>query len=396
MSGDNLYMSENMNDIENQTEKRQNDTAGFINLLLLSLTADAYFKWLPKEQSLIRQELGAYTIIHPFLFSDLNTDVLSSAFDSFIQNNRFDENAHRMFRYFIFVADDYSLYEKEYADFLNEFNRKCEESCILAEIGIIDLKTCTVKRIDGRALSDRKIRKVITETVEKYKNSIESGENSGVAVQKKKKEIKSQYEDLGMISAKRIINPMAFLIVINIVIFIAGLIMESELGEDLFKVYGIQDNVLIMQGEWWRLFTSMFLHADFAHLAGNMLFLFYLGSITVRYYRNIEFFSVYFLSGICGNLLSFFLTDYRSLGASGAIMGLGGLVIYRMFFGKNAKLFRKSGNYLVFAVMIAYNLFYGVIVAEANIDNFGHFGGFIGGFLVAFAITHIRRVLNKK
>ena len=127
-----------------------------------------------------------------------------------------------------------------------------------------------------------------------------------------------------------------------------------------------------------------------------MLFLFYLGSITVRYYNNAEFFAVYFISGLCGNILSLFLTDYRSLGASGAIMGLGGLVIYRMFFGKNAKLFRKSGNYLIFAVMIVFNLFYGVVVAEANIDNYGHFGGFIGGFLVAFAISGIRRLTKNK
>ena len=193
-----------------------------------------------------------------------------------------------------------------------------------------------------------------------------------------------------------LVNPMTLLILINITIFIVGLIMEIRDGEDLFKTFGIQDNALIMQGEWWRLFTSMFLHADFAHIFGNMLFLFYLGSITVRYYSDIEFYAVYFLSGLCGNLLSLFFTDYRSLGASGAIMGLGGLVIYRMFFGKNAKLFRKSGNYLIFAFMIVFNLLYGVFAVEENIDNYGHFGGFLGGFLVALLITHIRRLRTDK
>lgn len=396
MSGDNFNMSENINDIENQTEKSQSDTAGFINLLLLSLSADAYFKWLPSEQCLIRQDMGAYTVIHPFVFADIDKDSLSSAFDSFIQGHRFDENSRRLFRYFIFIADDYSLYEEQYSSLLKDFDRKCEENCIIAEIDVIDLKSGTVKRLDGGSLSDRKIRKVINETVAKYKTSVDSGESSDEAVQKKKKEIKSGYEELGMVHSKRIINPMTFLIVVNIVIFIAGVIMESKVGEDLFKSFGIQDNELIMQGEWWRLFTSMFLHADFAHISGNMLFLFYLGSVMVRYYKNVEFFAVYFISGLCGNLLSLFLTDYRSLGASGAIMGLGGLMIYRMFFGKGSKLFRKSGNYIVFAVMIAFNLFYGVIVSEANIDNYGHFGGFIGGFLVALAITYIRRFKLKK
>ena len=71
----------------------------------------------------------------------------------------------------------------------------------------------------------------------------------------------------------------------------------------------------------------------------------------------------------------------RTLGASGAIMGLGGVLIYRMFFGKSARAFRYAGSYFILAFMVGYNLIYGLF-AE-NINNFGHYGGFITGFLLA-------------
>ena len=389
-------MSDDMIDIENKKENDQNNTAGFNSLLLLSLSADAYFKWLQNEGVLIKQDMGAYTVIHPFNIESSDTAALENAFENFIKENRFSEGSRRMFRYFLFIADDYSLYDEFYSPLLEELSKKCEQNGIIAEFDIIDLKEGTLKNVMGGKMSDRKVRKVITDTITKYKAALAAGENSGDAVKSKSNEVRRQYRELGEVRRKDVINPVIVLLIINILIFIAGFFMEYQGGEDLLKTLGIQDNELIMQGEWWRLFTSMFLHADAAHIVGNMLFLFYLGSITVRYYNNAEFFAVYFISGLCGNILSLFLTDYRSLGASGAIMGLGGLVIYRMFFGKNAKLFRKSGNYLIFAVMIVFNLFYGVVVAEANIDNYGHFGGFIGGFLVAFAISGIRRLTKNK
>ena len=396
MSGYRDLISEEKDISEVKNKNDKSDMAGFNNLLLLSLTADAYFKWHPKEGVLVKPDMGAYTVVHPFNIADTNADNLRSAFEEFIKENRFSEGARRTFRYFLFISEDYSKYDSEYTALLSEISKNCEKNGIVAEFDILDLNSGTLKTVDGKKMSDRKLRKVITETVTKYRESVNGGISSENILEDKSLEVKKRYKELGMTRKVGLVNPMTLLILINITIFIVGLIMEIRDGEDLFKTFGIQDNALIMQGEWWRLFTSMFLHADFAHIFGNMLFLFYLGSITVRYYSDIEFYAVYFLSGLCGNLLSLFFTDYRSLGASGAIMGLGGLVIYRMFFGKNAKLFRKSGNYLIFAFMIVFNLLYGVFAVEENIDNYGHFGGFLGGFLVALLITHIRRLRTDK
>ena len=134
----------------------------------------------------------------------------------------------------------------------------------------------------------------------------------------------------------------------------------------------------------------MFLHADITHLSGNMFSLYYLGTIIRRYYSDSEFWLIYLISGLAGNLLSFFFTDYLSLGASGAIMGLGGVLIYRMFFDREAKRFRHMGNYLMFGFMVLFNLFYGIF-SEANIDNYGHFGGFFAGLLLAWLLYRAKK-----
>lgn len=82
----------------------------------------------------------------------------------------------------------------------------------------------------------------------------------------------------------------------------------------------------------------------------------------------------------------------RSLGASGAIMGLGGVLIYRMFFGKSARAFRYAGSYFIIAFMVIYNLFYGLF-AE-NVNNYAHFSGFLTGFFLAMLFEKLRQRKN--
>ena len=65
-------------------------------------------------------------------------------------------------------------------------------------------------------------------------------------------------------------------------------------------------------------------------------------------------------------------------------MGLGGALLYRMTLGKNAKEFRRTGNFSWLATSVIFNLAYGLF--NTGIDNYGHFGGFIGGFIVALVI----------
>ncbi len=388
-------MAEDRDSSEFINEDISYDIAGFNNLLLLSFISDAYFKLNKETATLVKQDMGAYTTAQIFDIAKIDIDVMNERFTRFIEQNRFSPSARRIFRYYIFVVNDYEKDNEKYAPALCRFNDEFIRNGIISEFIIVDIKNNKVSTVEGKKVSERKIRVLIEKTLESYRKSIGGGESTDSVVYEKQKEIVRVQRELGQVKRVGFANPMTLLIIVNIIFFIAGLISSQKTGVDVFKEAGIQDNVLIMDGEWWRLVTSMFLHADIAHIAGNMFFLFYLGSIVLRYYNSFEFFTVYFLSGLAGNVLSMVFTDYRSLGASGAIMGLGGLIIYRMFFGKNAKAFRRNGNYIVFALMIIFNLLYGLFATEENIDNYGHFGGFIGGFIVAYVIDFLRSRLKK-
>ena len=82
-------------------------------------------------------------------------------------------------------------------------------------------------------------------------------------------------------------------------------------------------------GEYYRLFTCMFLHAGILHLALNMYSLFIIGPRVEDFFGKGKFLLIYFLSGISGSLLSIGLNgNVMSVGASGAIFGLFGALIY--------------------------------------------------------------------
>lgn len=152
--------------------------------------------------------------------------------------------------------------------------------------------------------------------------------------------------------------------------------------------FGAKYNPAILDGEWWRIITSMFLHVGFLHLFMNMLALFYLGMAVERIYGSTRFLIIYFLAGIAGGVTSFVFNTQVAAGASGAIFGLFGALLY---FGVNhTKLFFKTmGWNLLF--IIGLNIVIGVSIPQ--IDNGAHMGGLIGGFL-ASAIVSLPR--NRK
>ena len=140
--------------------------------------------------------------------------------------------------------------------------------------------------------------------------------------------------------------------------------------------------------------TSMFLHADVGHLAGNMLMLVFLNRILKNFYTYAQYWIIYLLSGITGSLFTLLMgPNVLSLGASGAVMGLGGALFYRMFFGKNAKYFRHIGSAATIVIMVVYNLIYGL--SDSSVNNYAHFSGFAAGFIVAL-IIQILKSKNKK
>lgn len=142
--------------------------------------------------------------------------------------------------------------------------------------------------------------------------------------------------------------------------------------------YGAKYNPGIVEGEWWRVISSMFLHIGFFHLALNMLALYYLGTAVERMYGSLRFIIIYFLSGIIGGLASFAFNSSVAAGASGAIYGLFGALL---FFGIIYKklFFRTMGSNLLF--ILGLNIVFSFTVPQ--IDNGAHFGGLIGGFIAS-------------
>ncbi len=147
---------------------------------------------------------------------------------------------------------------------------------------------------------------------------------------------------------------------------------------------------LILEGEIYRLFTSMFLHFSFRHLVNNMLILAVIGNMLEQIIGKWKFLTVYLLSGIAGNLLSMGLTVYFgkspavSAGASGAVFGIEGAILYVMIRSRNRM---RSSSYLYrFGIMLALSLYIGF--TEGGVDNAAHVGGLIAGFLLALLLYH--------
>ena len=95
---------------------------------------------------------------------------------------------------------------------------------------------------------------------------------------------------------------------------------------------GAKYTPLLLDGEWWRLVTTMFIHIGFLHLMMNSLALYFLGTLVERMYGSLRFFGIYVVAGITGSIVSIWTNLSIGAGASGAIFGLFGALLY---FGLN-------------------------------------------------------------
>lgn len=171
---------------------------------------------------------------------------------------------------------------------------------------------------------------------------------------------------------------------INIVVWLCMSLIGAIFGLNLnyqLLYFGAKVNELIVQGEYWRLFTAMFLHIGLMHLFFNSYALFIYGPTVEKLYGKIRFLSVYILSGLIGSLLSYLFSPNPAAGASGAIFGLMGSLLY--FRQRKRHVFQQIFGAGLF-IIIGINLMYGFI--QPGIDNWGHIGGLIGGFLAGNAV----------
>jgi membrane associated rhomboid family serine protease len=160
-------------------------------------------------------------------------------------------------------------------------------------------------------------------------------------------------------------------------------IQNNDALTNVLVTYGAKENDLIIQGQYWRFITPVFLHANLLHVGLNMLNLLVLGVVLERLMGHLRFILVYFITGVVSIIASFyFMPSEVSVGASGAIFGLVGA--YSIFVLMHRRAFRRGGIpallWLVF--IIGANLSIGLFIP--NVDNFAHLGGLLSGCLLGW------------
>jgi rhomboid protease GluP len=136
----------------------------------------------------------------------------------------------------------------------------------------------------------------------------------------------------------------------------------------------------ILAGQWWRLVTAMFLHAGLLHIGMNMWCLMDLGPQVESLFSTTKFTVFYLVTGIVGFVLSLVLSPYgMSVGASGAVLGLIGILIGASFHhGHLGREFRKQ-----LWTWVVYIAIFGILF---HADNAAHFGGLVSGLVLGYVV----------
>lgn len=183
------------------------------------------------------------------------------------------------------------------------------------------------------------------------------------------------------------------LVVVNILIFFVMDFRGNTENGAYMLAHGAAYGPLILEnGEYYRLFTSIFLHFGIEHLFGNMLTLIFLGDLLEKMIGKFRFILIYFLGGLAGNLLSLakemITGNYAiSAGASGAIFAVVGALVF-LVVRHRGKLPGTSGQRL--AIMAPLTLADGFV--STGVDYMAHLGGMAAGFVLAAILVGRRKL----
>ena len=172
------------------------------------------------------------------------------------------------------------------------------------------------------------------------------------------------------------------ILAINIIVFILMYILGNG-SKDVQTLlnFGANYGLLIKNGEYYRLITSAFLHIGLIHLLVNSYALYVIGPQVESFFGKTKYIIIYLMSAVFGNLLSMLFTDGISAGASGAIFGLLGSILY---FGYHYRVYLDGVLKSQIIPLIVLNLLIGFTLS--GIDNAAHIGGLVGGVLVSMAV----------
>ena len=188
------------------------------------------------------------------------------------------------------------------------------------------------------------------------------------------------------------------LIELNIAVFIfmvcSGVSFFDPTIDELVR-WGALFKPLVTGGEWWRLFTGMFLHSGIFHIAFNMYALFFIGVYLEPLLGRLRFTTAYLAAGLCSSLASTWWhgNDLVGVGASGAIFGLYGVFLALLTTNVIDKRARQALLTSV-GIFVGYNLFYGL--SHKEVDNAAHVGGLLSGLLIGYVFYFSFREPSEK
>lgn len=182
------------------------------------------------------------------------------------------------------------------------------------------------------------------------------------------------------------------LMIVNVIIFV----ISTTVATYLYEKGAMITELVIRDGQYYRLFSAMFLHADTRHLLNNMLMLILAGAIVEYYTGHLFFIFLYIMSGLAGNMISMAYEirnslDWISVGASGAIMGLVGFIAIWILI--NRKNFVTNRNVIIRLGLLALFVLQACFFQEGA-NTAAHLGGFLSG--IVLGIINIVILRNNK
>jgi len=180
------------------------------------------------------------------------------------------------------------------------------------------------------------------------------------------------------------LSPTTFLVAVNVLVYIYTSVVGGnfiETNNSVILQIG-QYNIGVLNGDYWQLLTSIFVHVDILHIGLNMLFLTIFGFRAEELFKTEEYFTVYILSGLAGSILTlFFMSRYTlSAGASGAIFGMygAGIIYMRKTFGQS----------IVGALL--YSFLFLMLSTGTGVNVIAHFGGLAAGLIIGYILAKSR------
>ena len=143
-------------------------------------------------------------------------------------------------------------------------------------------------------------------------------------------------------------------------------------------------NADVANGQYYRLFTSAFLHGGLLHLFVNAYSLNAIGSTVERIFGRSHVYAAFAASAVSGNIMSYKMSQYPAVGASGAIFGLAGAFAVYLYRHKDVLGVGAEEQLNALGTSLAINAVYGA--TSARIDNWAHFGGLVGGCIYSYLL----------